>query len=74
VRLRLSTIVRALGTERPTRRDLATFGLYAASAGVYIAIGVAVVDFLLSFWVALAYLVATTWLIPIVVKRLWGMP
>ena len=71
MRLRLSSTVRALGTERPTRRDLATFGLYVASAAVYIAIGVAVVDFLLSFWVALGYLIVTTWLVPVVVKHLW---
>jgi hypothetical protein len=54
----------------PTRRDLRVFGGYCLAAAVYIAIGVAWVDFLFSFWVALAYLVVAAWLVPTVVRRL----
>jgi hypothetical protein len=63
VRLRLSLDV-------PDRHDLRVFGGYCLAAAVYIAIGVAWVDFLLSFWVALAYLVVTAWAIPTLVRRL----
>ena len=45
------------------------FGGYCLAAAVYIAIGVSYVDFLLSFWVALGYLVITAWLLPTVVRR-----
>ena len=55
--------------ERPTRRDLVTFGGYVLCGAVYLAIGVAVTDFLLSFWVALAYILVTAWLVPLVVRR-----
>jgi hypothetical protein len=54
----------------PTRRDLRVFGGYCVAAAVYIAIGVTWVDFLFSFWVALAYLVVAAWLVPTVVRRL----
>ena len=40
----------------PTRGEWRTFALYASCAAVYITIGVLFVDFLLSFWVGLAYL------------------
>jgi membrane protein implicated in regulation of membrane protease activity len=56
----------------PTRRDLVVFGGYCLAAGVYIAIGVAFVDFLLSFWVGVAYLVVAAWLVPELVRRLEG--
>jgi hypothetical protein len=36
---------------------------------VYIAIGVTTFDFLLSFWVAVAYLLITAWLIPTLARR-----
>jgi hypothetical protein len=36
---------------------------------VYIAIGVAVTDFLYSFWVGVAYVLVTCWLIPTLVRR-----
>jgi hypothetical protein len=62
VRLRLSFDV-------PDRRDLRVFGGYCLTAAVYIAIGVAWVDFLLSFWVALGYLVVTAWAVPTLVRR-----
>jgi hypothetical protein len=63
VRLRLSFDV-------PDRRDLRVFGGYCLAAAVYIAIGVAWVDFLLSFWVGLAYLVVTAWAVPTFVRWL----
>ena len=55
--------------KRPDRRQLATLGGYAAAAAVYVAIGVAVTDFLLSVFVATAYLLLTVWLVPAVVRR-----
>jgi hypothetical protein len=63
VRLRLSF-------DRPSRRDVAVFGGYCIAAAVYIAIGVTWIDFLLSFWVALGYLLLTAWLLPPLVRRL----
>jgi len=63
VRLRLSF-------ERPSRRDLTVFAGYCLAAAVYIAIGVAWIDFLFSFWVGLAYLLLTAWLLPSLVRRL----
>jgi hypothetical protein len=63
VRLRLSSDI-------PDRHDLRVFGGYCLAAAVYIAIGVASVDFLLSFWVALVYLVVTAWAVPTLVRRL----
>jgi hypothetical protein len=63
MRLRLSVDV-------PDRHDLLVFGGYCAAAAVYIAIGVAWVDFLLSFWVGLVYLLLTAWLIPTAARRL----
>jgi hypothetical protein len=62
VRLRLSF-------DRPSRHDLVVFGGYVVASAIYIAIGVTVVDFLLSFWTATAYLLVTAWLIPLVVRR-----
>ena len=62
--------LRRLALERPTRRDLATLGVYVLSGAVYIAIGVAVTDFLLSFWVAVAYLLVSAWLVPAAIRRL----
>ena len=56
--------------DRPSRRDLTVFGGYCVASAIYIAIGVSVVDFLLSFWVAVAYLLVTAWLIPVVVRWL----
>jgi hypothetical protein len=54
--------------KRPDRRQLATLGGYAAAAAVYVAIGVTVTDFLLSVFVAAAYLVFMVWLVPTVVR------
>jgi len=63
VRLRLSFDV-------PDRRDLRVLAGYCLAAAVYVAIGVTWVDFLLSFWVGLAYLVMTAWAVPTFVRRL----
>jgi hypothetical protein len=62
VRLRLKP-------ELPDRDDLIVFGGYCLAAGLYIAIGVAYVDFLLSFWVGLGYLLLVAWLVPVAVRR-----
>src|SRR6266542_4058104 len=56
----------------PSRRDLVVFGGYCLAGAVYVAIGVAFVDFLLSFWVGVAYLVVAAWLVPALVRRLEG--
>jgi hypothetical protein len=58
------------GPFRPTRRDLTVFSGWLLAAAVYIAIGLYEVDFLLSFWVAAAYVVVAAWLVPAVVRRL----
>jgi hypothetical protein len=63
VRLRLSFDV-------PSRSDLRVFAGYCLAAAVYIAIGVTWVDFMLSFWVGLAYVVITAWAVPTIVRRL----
>ena len=59
-----------LKPELPDRNDLLVFGGYCLAAAVYIAIGVAYVDFMLSFWVGLGYLLLVAWLVPAVVRRL----
>ena len=43
---------------------------YCLAAAVYIAIGVAYNDFLLSVIVGMAYLVLAAWLVPVAVRRL----
>jgi hypothetical protein len=55
----------------PSKRQLTVAGGYAAASAVYIAIGVWYTDFLLSFWVALAYLLLVAWLIPTGVRRVF---
>jgi hypothetical protein len=55
----------------PSRRQLAVAAGYAAAAAVYIAIGVAFTDFLLSFFVGAAYLLLVAWLVPAGVRRLF---
>ena len=59
-----------LKPELPDRNDLFVFGGYCLAAAVYIAIGVAYVDFLLSVWVGLGYLLLVAWLVPAAVRRL----
>jgi hypothetical protein len=55
----------------PSKRQLAVAGGYVAAAAVYIAIGVWFTDFLLSFFVGLAYLLLVAWLVPAGVRRLF---
>ena len=59
-----------LSFDRPSRRDLTVFAGYCVASAVYIAIGVTWIDFLLSFWVGLGYLLLAAWLIPTLVRRL----
>jgi branched-subunit amino acid transport protein len=54
----------------PGRSDLPVFAGYCLAAAVYIAIGVAYRDFLLSVIVGMAYLVLAAWLVPAAVRRL----
>ena len=54
----------------PGRSDLLVFGGYCLAAAIYIAIGVAYNDFLLSVVVGMAYLVLAAWLVPAAVRRL----
>jgi hypothetical protein len=62
--------LRRLRESLPTRPELRVFGGYCLAALLYIAIGVTVTDFLLSFWVAVAYVVVIAWLIPTAVRRM----
>jgi hypothetical protein len=55
--------------DRPSRRQWIVFGGYAAAAVVYIVIGVTYTDFLLSFWVGLAYLLLAAWVVPMIARR-----
>jgi hypothetical protein len=54
----------------PSRRQLAVAAGYTAAAALYVAIGVLVTDFLLSVFVAIAYLLLVAWLVPVAVRRL----
>jgi hypothetical protein len=62
--------LRLLKDGLPNRFELRVFVGYLLAAAVYIAIGVAVTDFLLSFWVGVAYIVLAAWLVPTIVRRL----
>ena len=56
---------------RPLDRDSVwTLVLWGAAAGVYITIGVLFVDFMLSVFVAMGYLLIVVWLAPAAVRRL----
>jgi hypothetical protein len=55
---------------RPDRRQFRTLLGYGGAAAIYITIGVITTDFLLSVFVAAAYLVLVVWLVPTVVRRL----
>ena len=55
----------------PSRRQLAVAAGYVAAAAVYVAVGVLYTDFLLSFFVGLAYLLVVTWLVPLCVRRIF---
>ena len=54
----------------PSLPELAGAVPYAAAAVLYIAIGVCCTDFLLSAYVAMAYLLVVAWLVPAAVRRL----
>jgi hypothetical protein len=62
VRLRLKEQI-------PSRPDLRVFAGYCLAGAVYIAIGVTVTDFLLSFWVGVAYIVVTAWTVPALLRH-----
>jgi hypothetical protein len=68
--MRLRSLKRLL----PSRPELRVFAGYCLAAAVYVAIGVAVTDFLLSFWVGVAYLVLAAWLVPALIRRLRAFP
>jgi hypothetical protein len=55
----------------PSKRQLMVAAGYAVASAIYISIGVFYTDFLLSFWVALAYLMVVAWLIPAGLRRLF---
>jgi hypothetical protein len=61
--------LRRLREWSPARPDLRVFAGYCLAAAVYIAIGVTVTDFLLSFWVAVAYVLVAAWAVPTAVRR-----
>jgi hypothetical protein len=61
--------LRRLREDLPSRPALRVFVGYCLAAAVYIAIGVTVTDFLLSFWVGVAYLLVSAWAIPTAVRR-----
>jgi hypothetical protein len=54
----------------PSKRQLTVAAGYAVAAAIYVAIGVWYTDFLLSFWVAMAYLLITVWLVPAGIRRI----
>ena len=56
--------------QMPSRRQLAVALGYVGAAAVYISIGVFYTDFLLSYFVGLAYLLLVAWLVPACVRRL----
>lgn len=61
--------LRLLSDGFPNRRQRRVFAGYLLAAAVYIAIGVAVTDFLYSFWVGVAYILVTAWAFPRLVRR-----
>ena len=56
--------------KRPNRRQLVTLLGYSGAAAIYITIGVVTTDFLLSVFVAAAYLFLMVWLVPTIVRRI----
>ena len=62
--------LRPLKDRIPSRLDLRVFAGYVSAAAIYIAIGVAVTDFLLSLWVGVAYVVVAAWFVPMAVRRI----
>ena len=62
--------MRLPGLTLPSKPQLATTLRYAAAGVVYVAVGVTFADFLLSVFVAMAYLLAVLWLLPAFLRRL----
>ncbi len=62
--------LRQLTGRLPSRPDLRVFAGYCVAAAVYIGIGVTVIDFMLSVWVGIAYVVLVAWAVPALVRRL----
>ena len=56
--------------KRPDRRQFLTLLGYAGAAAIYITIGVTTTDFLLSVFVACAFLLLTVWVVPTIVRRI----
>ena len=65
-----SRLARDTPGRMPSRRQLAVFLGYVGAAAVYVVIGVWFTDFLLSYFVGLAYLLLLAWLVPAGVRRL----
>ena len=57
--------------DRPSKQQLAVFAGYVLAAAVYVTVGVFYTDFLLSVFVAAAYLLLVAWLVPAGVRRLF---
>jgi len=59
-----------LGERIPTRRQLGVFLGYAVASALYVGVGLFfTIDFVLSVFVAIAYLLAVVWLAPTLVRR-----
>ena len=56
---------------RPNRGQLRVFAGYCLASALYIVIGVTVTDFLLSFWVGVAYVLVMAWLVPTTLRRVF---
>jgi hypothetical protein len=61
--------LRPLNGRLPSRPELRVFAGYCVAAAVYVAIGVAVTDFLLSFWVGVGYIVLAAWAVPALLRH-----
>ena len=61
--------LRQLSGRLPSKPDLRVFAGYCLAAAVYIAIGVTVTDFLLSFWVGVLYVLVAAWAVPTAVRH-----
>jgi len=54
----------------PTRQELRGAAPYFAAGALYVLIAVFAVDFMLSVFVAMAYLLVVVWLVPLAIRRL----
>jgi hypothetical protein len=54
----------------PTRQELRGAVPYFAAGALYVLIAVFAVDFMLSVFVAMAYLLVVVWLVPLAIRRL----